>query len=526
MPIAPATSSQRAPTVAMVSLGCPKNTVDSEKMLGELAEAGVQLVPETAGGMEAGADAVVINTCGFLEASREESLAVIHEALRLKEAGRVGRVVVAGCLVQRHRAKILEWAPGVDALMGVFDRDRIVRAVRGGAARQTIEEASDQPPYWITGNALQAARQRGVATVGLTVQGKDGKGLGYFESDAGRLRITPRHYAYLRVSEGCNQACAFCTIPSIRGKMRSKPLDRIVEEAAELLRDGAFELNLIGQDTTSYGDDIGAGLNPDGDGGLPALLRGVSDAIEREAGGRGWARLMYAYPSNFTDEMIEALAEAPHVVNYIDIPLQHASDHMLTRMRRNVSAARQRDLIERLRERLPGLAIRTTFITGFPGETEEDHEELLAFIDEMGFDMMGVFEYSREEGTPAGSMDADPALRVPAEVKRRRRDELMSLQRQIAEEQAAFVASDFDPANPAETGHRFDVLIDEASRESGGAWMARGRAYFQAPGIDSVIHVPSAAPLEAGALVRCVVTGSNGYDLIAQPEPELLPESS
>jgi len=524
MPLAPATSSQKTPTVAMVSLGCPKNTVDSEKMLGELAEAGVRLIPEAAGGMEAGADAVVINTCGFLEASKEESLAVILEALRLKESGKVGRVVVAGCLVQRHRSKILEWAPGVDALLGVFDRDRIVQAVTGGALRQTLAEASDKPPYWISGNALQAARQRGMSTVGLTVQGKDGKGLGYFESDAARLRITPRHYAYLRVSEGCNQACAFCTIPSIRGKMRSKPLDRIVAEATELLRDGAFELNMIGQDTTSYGDDIGFGLNHDGKsgGGLPALLRAVSDTIEREAQGHGWARLMYAYPSNFTDEMIDALAEAAHVVNYIDIPLQHASDHMLTRMRRHVSAAQQRDLIHRLRERVPGVAVRTTFITGFPGETEKDHEALLAFVDEMGFDMMGVFEYSREDGTPAGRMDEDPDLRVPADVKSRRRDELMSLQRRIAEEQAAFVASDFNPANPPETGHRFDVLIDEASRDSGDARIARGRAYFQAPGIDSVIHIASAAPLEAGALVRCVIIGSEGYDLIAQPESELL----
>src|SRR6185295_9679530 len=220
-----------------------------------------------------GADAVVVNTCGFLEASKDESLAVIKEAVAAKEAGEIKRVVVAGCLVQRHRAKMLEWEPGIDAMIGVFDRDKIVEAVSGAnatggraAGPASALEASDQPKYWIAGNALQAAKARGMQTAGLTVNGKDGKGLGYFEDDSARLRLTPRHYAYLRVSEGCNQNCAFCTIPSIRGKMRSKPLDRIVGEAKELLNDGAFELLLIGQDTTSYGDDVGTGLRAEGGG--------------------------------------------------------------------------------------------------------------------------------------------------------------------------------------------------------------------------------------------------------------------
>ena len=236
--------------VAFVSLGCPKNLVDSEKMLGVLKKSGFELVSE-----DASPDAIVVNTCGFLEASKDESLEVIHDAIARKERGEIKRVIVAGCLVQRHRAKLLEWAPGIDAMVGVFDRDHIVEAVAGESREQLAEKA---PKYWIAANALVAATERGVSTVGLTVNGADGKGVGYFEDDSDRVRLTPRHWAYLRISEGCNQRCAFCTIPSIRGKMRSKPLDRIAAEARGLMASGAFELNLIGQDTTSYGLDIGA----------------------------------------------------------------------------------------------------------------------------------------------------------------------------------------------------------------------------------------------------------------------------
>ena len=526
---------QEVRTVAFVSLGCPKNLVDSEKMLGLLAEDGLLPVSEDAGDE---ADAIVINTCGFLEASKQESLDVIHDAVRRKEAGDIKRVVVAGCLVQRHRAKLLEWAPGIDAMVGVFDRDKIVEAVRGeGYKRETID-AENGPKYWISGNALQAARERGMPTVGLTVQGKDGKGLGYFESDSSRLRLTPRHFAYLRVSEGCNQNCAFCTIPSIRGKMRSKPLEAIVREARELIQDGAFELNLIGQDTTSYGDDIGAGFvrgAAKGDfaamGGLPALLQAVSRVVDEEAGrGAGWVRLMYAYPSNFTDEMIDAVATIPNLARYIDIPLQHASDHMLDRMRRRVSAAHQRDLIGRLRARCPDFAVRTTFITGFPGETEADHQALMEFVESMRFEMMGVFEYSREEGTVAGTMDEDEALHVPDEIKARRREELMLLQQRIAFEKAEALAARFDENDPA-SGARFDVLIDAPLVEQGRQTKAsrhvrtfhtyQGRTYFQAPQIDSVTIVRSRQPLSPGEAVRCVIVESDGYDLVAAPVEDL-----
>ena len=500
-------------------------------MLGLLAEDGIRPVSFEAGedaGFE-GADAVVINTCGFLEASKEESLQVIQQALREKEKGNVRRVVVAGCLVQRHRAKMLEWAPGIDAMVGVFDRDKIVEAVRGEArARETLGEASDGPAYWIAGNALQAAKARGRDTVGLTVNGKDGKGIGYFEDDSARLRLTPRHYAYLRISEGCNQNCAFCTIPSIRGKMRSKPLERIVAEAKELLADGAFELNLIGQDTTSYGDDIGIGAAAGQ--GMPAMLRAVSEAVK--GAGAGWVRLMYAYPSNFSDAMIDAfakLASEARVVPYIDIPLQHASDRVLTAMRRHVKAEQQRKLIQKLRDRVPGMAIRTTFISGFPGEGEEDHQQLLEFVEEAEFEALGVFEYSHEAGTVAGTMEEDPKLAVPAEVKARRKGEIMALQQRIAFEQAAYLAEQFDEDAPTTTGVQFDVLIDESARATGratsgvgkGGKLYKGRTYFQAPMIDAVTYVQSAEKLAAGELVRCTVVASDGYDLVARPVAEL-----
>ncbi len=560
-------------TVSFVSLGCPKNLVDSEKMLGLLAEGGVAPVSADAGedsehddlslsgseqdsgatsGRVTPADAVVINTCGFLEASKLESLGVVREAIALKDAGQIKRVVVAGCLVQRHRAKMLDWAPGIDAMVGVFDRDKILDAVRGERAqRETLQEAAEKgPSYWVSANALVKAKADGRETVGLSVNGKDGKGVGYFESDNARLRLTPRHYAYLRISEGCNQNCAFCTIPSIRGKMRSKPIDRIEAEARELLRDGAFELLLIGQDTTSFGDDIGIGLPPGGQAlgmavgqasrlptqnadrrdacptgdlftsGLPKLLKTLSDTA-REESKSAWLRLMYAYPSNFTDPIIDAFAALVaegNLLPYIDIPLQHASDNVLTAMRRNVGASQQLELMHKLRDRVPGMAIRTTFVTGFPGETEADHEQLLEFIEEVGFDAVGCFRYSREEGTVAGRMETDPDLAVPEDVKQRRHDEIMELQQGIAHEQAAYVAEQFDPEKPTDSGCHFDVLIDRASGEPG-VW--QGRTYFQAPQIDAVTYVHAREALSPGELVRCAIVDSDGYDLIARPITEL-----
>jgi ribosomal protein S12 methylthiotransferase len=468
--------------VAFVSLGCPKNLVDSEQMLATVTDAGYELIAE-----HNEADAIIINTCGFLEASKKESVEVINEAISLKDTAKVQRVIAAGCLVQRHRAKLLEWCPGIDAMIGVFDRDHIVDAL---ATKLEDEKA----PSWIAANALLAARARGIKEVA-----------GYTEDDSNRLQLTPRHWAYLRVSEGCNQNCAFCTIPSIRGKMRSKPIETIVAEAKKLLASGVFELNLIGQDTTSYGDDIGY------EEGLVGLLTELNNTV---APFRGWIRLMYAYPSNFSDEMIDAIASLPHVVKYIDIPLQHASDSMLTAMRRNVSSKTQSELLHKLRDRVSGIAIRTTMITGFPGETEEDHQALLDFITTHKFDALGVFQYSAEEGTVAGTMEDNVTLRVPEETKQSREEELMLLQQSIAFETAA---------KRAEQECIFDVLLDEYLGETGEGelHLFKGRTYHQAPDVDACTIVMAENKLTVGEVARCTITDSDEYDMVARPTDEL-----
>ena len=470
-------------TIGFVSLGCPKNLVDSEQMLATLMDAGYDIVAD-----HDEADAIIINTCGFLEASKTESVEVINEAVARKETGNVQRVVAAGCLVQRHRATMLEWCPGIDAMIGVFDRDHIVDAM------QDTPEA-EKKPQWIEANAVLAARARGL-----------NKASGYFEDDSNRLQLTPRHWAYLRISEGCNQNCSFCTIPSIRGKMRSKPVETIVEEAKKLLTSGVFELNLIGQDTTSFGTDIGY------EEGLVGLLTALNNAVA--ATGGGWIRLMYAYPTYFTDEMIEAMAKLPHVLPYIDIPLQHASDNMLTAMRRNVTADVQSSLLDRLREKIPGVGIRTTMITGFPGETVEDHTALLDFIGHHQFEAMGVFQYSKEAGTVAGTMELDENLRVQDETKQLREEELMLLQQEIAFAKASKAAVD---------GIKHDVLIDAYLGETveGEIHLYQCRTKQQAPDVDACTILMAETKQTIGAVIPCTIVDSDGYDMIARPTTEL-----
>ena len=468
-------------TVALVSLGCPKNLVDSEKMLGLLAEAGLVPVSD-----ETEADAIVVNTCGFLEASRQESLTELHRAAQLKDTGRCQRLVVAGCLVQRHRARLLDWCPQIDAMVGVFDRDRIVDAVRVESRPRTASSV-ELPVYSsIAANAQIAKRDRNLDAEG------------YFESDAARLRLTPRHYAYLRVSEGCNQNCTFCTIPSIRGKMRSKTIDALTAEALELMMDGAFELNLIGQDTTSYGQDINY------EHGLAGMLETLDSAVTRNSGG-GWLRLMYAYPSCFTDAMIDAIGRLEHVVKYVDMPLQHINDRILKTMRRNTTRRQIEMLLDKLRRRVPGIAVRTTFISGFPGETNADHDELVEFVGNFNFDAMGVFAYSPEPGTPAGAMHASGEA-VDDEIIKQRIDELMLTQQQIV----------FDRnAELARCGAEFDVLIDKSGE------LCEARHAGQAPQIDGVTRVRARRKLSPGELVCCRITEADGYDLIAQPVDEV-----
>lgn len=478
-------------SVAFVSLGCPKNLVDSERMLGLLAEDGLTITSDPAA-----ADAIVVNTCGFLEASRTESLDAIRDAIRMKHEGRCTRVVVAGCLVQRHKTKLLADVPEVDRLVGVFDREHIVEAVHG-KANPRQEHGHFLGRYHDLSRELSQAH--GLLPVGVR-ETKTSR-LRVFEDDRARLRLTPRHYAYLRISEGCNQGCTFCTIPSIRGPMRSKPVEQVLAEARELAADGAVELNLIGQDTTSYGSDIGYG----------AGLSGLLQTLDRDLKDVHWLRLMYAYPSCFTDDMIRMIAGSDRVVKYIDMPLQHIADGALNRMRRRVTRKQIESLLDKLRRWVPGITIRTTFIAGSPGETDAEHAQLVQFVKDFGFDMMGVFPYSQESGTPMGRMEDQ----VADEVKRQRVDELMLAQQEVAFAKAR-----------QQIGQTIEVLIDRlAGRDAedglaaltAGGHVARSRA--QAPDIDSVTFVRG-PDLHPGQLVNVKVTDCQNYDLISEvPKP-------
>jgi ribosomal protein S12 methylthiotransferase len=389
-------------------------------------------------------------------------------------------VVVAGCLVQRYKTDLLAEAPGIDRLVGVFDRQHIVQAVRG-QANPMGGDGHFLGKYHDLSRRLAAERD-------LEAPAKETKTnrLPVFEDDRARLRLTPRHYAYLRLSEGCNQGCAFCTIPSIRGPMRSKPIEHILDEARELAADGAVELNLIGQDTTSYGTDIGEAA------GLAGLLR----TLDRKLPDVHWLRLMYAYPSCFTDEMIKSLADCDRVVKYIDMPLQHINDRLLTLMRRRVTRRQIEALLEKLRRWVPGVTIRTTFIAGSPTETDAEHEELLKFVEDFGFDMMGVFPYSAEPGTPMGRMDGQ----LSDAVKKQRLEALMLAQQKIAFAKAR-----------QRVGSTISVMIDSRRKDR---WV--GRSPGQAPDIDSVTFV-DAASLHPGQLVNVKLTGSEGYDSVGRP---------
>ena len=470
-------------SVAFVSLGCPKNLVDSERMLGLLAEDGLAITPDAQE-----ADAIVINTCGFLEASKDESLKEINDAIAMKKAGKCKRVVVAGCLVQRHKTKLLNDAPGIDRLVGVFDREHIVEAVRG---KENPRQAHGHFLGKYHDLSRELAEAQGLSPGRLEQKETKTNRLPVFENDRARLRLTPRHYAFLRMSEGCNQGCTFCTIPSIRGLMRSKPIEQILLEAEELAADGAVELNLIGQDTTSYGTDIGYAP------GLSGLLQ----TLDKRLKDVHWLRLMYAYPSCFTDEMIKTIADSARVVKYIDMPLQHINDEILTSMRRRVTRKDIETLLNKLRKCVPGIAIRTTFISGTPGETDAQHKELVQFVREAGFEMMGVFPYSREPGTPMARMDNQ----VDDKVKHARVEELMLAQQDVAFAKAKSMV-----------GKPIEVLIDRpAGRDEEDGYVARSQA--QAPDIDSCVFVNgNGTEPHPGQLMNVRVTDYQNYDLVAE----------
>jgi len=440
-------SELKSTRVAVVALGCPKALVDCEKMLAELAEAGcvVGAPPEEA-------DVILINTCSFVAPAVEESMEAIRAAAEARRAGDVRRLVVAGCLPQRQGGALLEAVPEIDAMVGVHNRDDIVRAVTGDGRMVRVDRAP--------GGCLD---------------------------DRGRFRLTPRHTAYLRLAEGCSSGCSYCTIPAIRGPLRSKPTAALLDEAAELAADGAVELNLIAQDTTAYGADRTDGAN------LPDLLCGL-DAVE----GLRWIRLMYAHPRTLTDAVIDALAECTRAVPYLDMPIQHISDKVLAGMGRGYDRRRVEAVLAALRERVSGIALRTTFIVGFPGEGREEFGELCAFVERERFDAVGVFPYWPEEGTRAARLGGQIADRT----RHRRRDRLMRLQQEIA-----------FAANSARVGTALDVLIDGLDPQG----RTVGRHPGQAPDVDGLCLLTDSA--EPGGIVSCEVVDSVDYDLVVQPIP-------
>jgi ribosomal protein S12 methylthiotransferase len=444
--------SDSKPTFAFVSLGCPKNTVDSERMLGKLAQDGCTLVPDADG-----ADVVVINTCGFIEPARQESLAVIREMLALKAKGRVGSVVVAGCLAERKHDELLKEVPGVDQIVGVFGREEIAQVV-DRAFMHRVEQRSLFRPAPVRA-----------------------------QIDTARLRITPRHYAYLKISEGCDRTCTFCAIPGMRGKHVTKPIEEVVREAKELAKDGVRELILVAQDTTYYGLDLYGRVR------FAELLREL-DKID----GLEWIRVLYLYPIFFTDELIDTLATSRKIIPYLDMPLQHINDRTLKRMQRRVRRQDIEELLGKLRKSIPNLTMRTTFIVGFPGETEAEFAELVDFVETARFERCGVFTYSFEPGTPAVKLDGH----LEEAVKQERRARLMEAQQTVALAWSA-----------AQVGKTIDVIVDGPDPELPGQVQARGHA--DAPDIDCLVRV-KAKGLQAGDIVPVKITAADGYDLVGR----------
>jgi len=439
-------------TFSFVSLGCSKNLVDSERMLGLLSQDGYALVPDTQA-----TDLVIINTCGFIDSARQESFGVIREMLDRKRAGQIKGVIVAGCLAERNQEELLEQFPDVDQVVGVFGREEIAKV------SERILGGLDEQRTLFRPAAVQA------------------------QDDRARLRITPRHLAYLKVSEGCDRNCTFCAIPYMRGKHVTKPIEMVVDEARELAADGVRELLLVAQDMTYYGLDLYGRTR------LDELLKAL-DEVE----GIDWIRILYNYPQYFTDEVYEALASSKKIIPYLDMPIQHINDRLLKLMNRRHTRSETEQIVKRLRTTMPGLVLRTTFIVGFPGETEAEFEELLEYIEHTKFERLGVFSYSLEPDTPAAKLPGH----LSEEVKQERRERIMAAQQPIA---FAF--------NESLVGRETDVIIDSVSPHGKNLWL--GRTYADAPDVDGVTFVKG-TNLQPGDLVACETLAAEGYDLIAR----------
>ncbi len=436
-------------TVGFIALGCPKNMVDSEKMLAEIAQANLVITAEPDN-----ADVVVINTCGFIAPAKEEALQAIKHALDCKAAGTVKKVIVAGCLCERLQTGLFNHAKGIDAIVGLDQRDEIARIIK-----KTLH--SNKSSCYLEHRSQKIS------------------------DDRARLLITPGHWAYLRISEGCDHRCSFCTVPSIRGRFRSKPQENVLAEANELVRAGVIELNIIGQDTANYGRDLKT------KDGLSKLL-GELEKIT----GLTWARLMYLYPAGITEQLIETIAKSEKTVHYIDMPIQHINDKILKDMRRADTKEHICSLVENLRSSIPDIVLRTTVITGFPGETERQFDELLEFIKWARFNCLGCFKYYCESGTPAAEMPGQ----VSDDVKQQRLEELMLTQQKIA-----------FARNKERIGSKLTCLVDSVDGKRTGT----GRFYGQAPDIDSICIIKNCSA-KPGQFVDAKVTAAKDYDLIVE----------
>ena len=433
-----------------ISLGCDKNLSDSEEMLGMLTERGHEIVDD-----ETSAEAIVINTCCFINDAKEESVETILEMAEYKKEGTCKVLIVTGCMAQRYQKEIMEEIPEVDAVLGTTSYEEIVKAVEEAQAGRRFEEYKDI-------NYLP------------TYQGK-------------RVLTTGGHFGYLKIAEGCDKHCTYCIIPKLRGKFRSVPMERLLAQAQNMAEQGVKELILVAQETTLYGKDIY------GKKSLHVLLKELCKIKKIR-----WIRILYCYPEEIYDELIQTIKEEKKICHYLDLPIQHASDRILKRMGRRTSRQELIEIVTKLRREIPDIVLRTTLITGFPGETQEDHEELMEFIDEMEFDRLGVFTYSPEEDTPAAEMKDQ----VPEEVKEDRRDELMELQQEISLDKGT-----------ERIGQEVLAMVEgKVSRES--AYIAR--TYGDAPKVDGYIFVQTGEALMTGDFVKVRITGALEYDLIGE----------
>ncbi len=438
--------------ILFISLGCDKNLVDSEKMLGLLDEKGYCMTDD-----ETAADVIVINTCCFINDAKEESVQTILEMAEYRKSGNCKALIVTGCLAQRYQKEITEEIPEVDAILGTTSYDKILEAIEKALKGQVYEQFED-----IQRLALPEGR---------------------------RLLTTGGHYAYLKIAEGCDKHCTYCIIPSLRGNFRSVPMEQLVAEAESLAGEGVKELILVAQETTLYGTDLY------GEKSLHVLIRRLC-----RIQGIRWIRVLYCYPEEIYEELIQTMKEEPKFCHYLDLPIQHASDGILRRMGRRTTRKDLEQIIGRLREEVSDIILRTTLITGFPGETQEQHQELMEFVDQMEFNRLGVFAYSPEEDTPAASM----ADQIPEEVKQQRRDELMELQQEVA----------FDLAEDMVGRSVWAMIEGQVSGEN--AYVAR--TYGDAPGVDGYLFINTDEVLVTGDFARVKITGACEYDLIGELE--------